>query len=283
MSRRAVGTLALAALAVIGTTGNAPALFLDAGIRSISAELRDRNGVVIAEAGDSEIGSDNDPYTENLSVFIGGSGFQASVGMNQNGLFGIDASTITGSRMTTRISILETYTNDLSVPVDLATNFIVVDGFMSLVAGDGGTLSYDLAVGLFPFGDFNGQGVLTGSTAAGFSSTFTETGDSLGATQTAVGNPVSIPFSVHEIDLGRVGPGESIDYFYSLQIVMDALALEIAAWQFIDPGQTSPLPVLSQVTATPAAPAVPIPATLPLLASAIAAIACGARRRRRST
>ncbi|MEQ9126174.1 MAG: VPLPA-CTERM sorting domain-containing protein, partial [Alphaproteobacteria bacterium] len=69
-----------------------------------------------------------------------------------------------------------------------------------------------------------------------------------------------------------------------IEIVMDATALEIASWQFVDPGATLPLPALSTVSARPAggAPsaAVPLPATLPLLVGALGGLALTARRRR---
>ncbi|MEQ9126173.1 MAG: hypothetical protein RIM80_26820, partial [Alphaproteobacteria bacterium] len=169
--------------------------------------------------------------------------------------------------LTTRVSLLETYVNDQSTPVDLSATFVVVDGAMFLVAGDNGTLTYDLGVGTFPFGEFNGRGVLEGNTANGFFASFSESGDSLGATQANVGDAVDIPFSVHTIDLGRIEPGASLDYFYDIEIVMDATALEIASWQFVDPGATLPLPALSTVSARPAGGA-PFGAWLELLGAA---------------
>lgn len=273
------------AAALLAMTAGASALTLDVGIRNISARFVDAAGTEIANQSDSEIVTNGATYQNNLSVFIGSSNrFEASVGMSIVGAFGIAARASQAGTLTTRVSLLETYVNDQSTPVDLSATFVVVDGAMFLVAGDNGTLTYDLGVGTFPFGEFNGRGVLEGNTANGFFASFSESGDSLGATQANVGDAVDIPFSVHTIDLGRIEPGASLDYFYDIEIVMDATALEIASWQFVDPSATLPLPALSTVSARPAggAPsaAVPLPATLPLLVGALGGLALAARRRR---
>jgi hypothetical protein len=271
---------AIAAAALVGLTSaqSASALVLETGIRSISTEIRDRSGAIINSDSDSETVTNDDPYTRNLRAFMGSSNaYEVSVGMSVlGGVFGIDASTIAGGTLSTDILVLESYTNDSSRPVQLKTSFIVLDGSLWLVAGEGSTLTYDLDVGTFPFGEFNAQGTLTGS--ASFNATFTESGDSLGATQGSPGSRVQVPFQRHELDLGIIAPGDSIDYFYSLSIFSDAPTLEIAQWDFVDPGNLGPL---SLVTATPVGPvpsAVPLPPSLGFLALALLPLARGRRR-----
>jgi hypothetical protein len=248
-------------------TGCAHALTLDTGIRSISVDLTDSVGNPIASASDSESVINDAPYTKNLVANIGGGGYSASVGMNMVGFFGIDVSSTVSGRLSTSVTVLETYTNDAAFAIDLKTSFIVVDGLLDLVAAANGTLTLDLSVGTFPFGDFNGVAQLTGSDL--FASTLVTSGDSLGATQSAPGTAAAIPFSVNDIDLGRLEPGESIDYFYSLLITVDAPVLEITRWQFLDPSTIATLPSNSVVTAVTA---VPLPGTFGLLGCAIVAI-----------
>jgi hypothetical protein len=266
------------------SAGAASPLVLDSGIRSIRAELLDLAGDVVDSASDLEFAHNDDPYTRNLTAFMGGSGYLADVGMNMTGFFGIVAGSSRPGSLTPRVDVLESYTNDQSIPVDLMTSFIVVDGELDLVAREGSTLTYGLSVGtfgLFGLREFDGEGTLTGSPT--FTSTFSTTGDSLGATQSGPGGIVSIPFSVHTLDLGRLEPGEEFVYTYSLSIVLDAPILEGGSWTFRDPSGNTSAPALYTVSATPADPgpgssAVPLPASLGLLVLALAPLA-GLRRR----
>lgn len=270
----------LAALALLLLPGaEAAALTLDLGIRSVEASFVDRMGNVIAQSADSETVRDDAPYTRALSAFIGGGsgGFEASVGMATSGFFGIDAGLFTSGTLTTRVTQLETYENDTAFPIDLSASFIVVEGFLNLVAGTGSTLTLDVATGEFPFGDFSSTGVLT---ATDFVSDYEEFGDPLNGAQASPGGAVQYPFQRVTLDLGRLEPGETFDYFYSLSIIANAPINEFARWVFVDPGAVAGLASPFQLTGTPvgAAAPVPLPAPALLLVSALALLAARARR-----
>ncbi|MFN3261582.1 MAG: hypothetical protein ACE37J_13580 [Pikeienuella sp.] len=269
----------LAALALLLLpAAEAAALTLDLGIRSVEATFVDRTGNLIAQNSDSETVRDDDPYTRTLSAFIGGGsgGFEASVGMASSGFFGIDAGLFTSGTLTTRVSQLETYVNNTALPIDLSASFIVVEGFLNLVAATGSTLRLDVATGEFPFGSFEASGVLT---ATDFVSAYEETGGPLNGAQAAPGGAVNFPFQQVTLDLGRLEPGDSFDYFYTLSIVANAPINEFARWVFVDPGAVAGLASPFQLTGTPAGVApVPAPAPALLLVSALALLAARARR-----
>lgn len=268
--------LAFAALAFLPAS-EAAALTLTAGIRSISAEFMDSSGAVVAQQTNSESVTNDAPYSRPLSVFIGGSGFEASVGMATSGFFGIEAETFRSGRFSTAVMQLETYENDTAVPVDLSASFIVIDGLLNLVAGTGSTLRIDITSGEFPFGDFDGVGVLT---ATDFVSDYEEFGDPLNGEQAVPGGAVRLPFRRVTLDLGRLEPGESFDYVYSLSIIADAQIMEIANWVFVDPGAVDGLASPFVLSASPVGVApVPLPAPAALLLSSLGLlIAVRARR-----
>ncbi len=269
----------LIALAFLLTAGPANALTLTSGVRSIFAEFQDASGAVVAAASDSETVRDDAPYTRTLSAFIGGGVFEASVGMSTSGFFGIEAESFRAGRLTTRVTTLETYLNDTAFPIELSASFVVVDGQLHIVSATGGALVLDVATGEFPFGDFTAQARLD---SVDFAATYSESGDPLNGAQVAPGSPAFLPFQRQVLDLGRLEPGESFDFFYSLSIVADSDLLEFARWVFVDPsataGQASPF----LITSAPAGPAaVPAPAALPLLLSALAGLAALGRARAR--
>ena len=275
----------LAALALLFLpAAEATALTLLGGERIISAEFRDPSGDLIASGFDTEMVLNDAPFTRNLSVFIGGGrgGFEASVGMQPSGFFGIEASTIVSGTLQTRVGQTEIYRNDTALPMNITAEFLIVEGLLELVAGTGSNLSIDLlsaelASGEFGFNGFDGSGVLT---SVDFVSTYAESGDPLNGVQAAPGGPVTLPSRLVTVDFGQLAPGESFSYVYSLGIVAAAPVIEFGRWVFVDPSAVAGVASPFTVTGTPVGVTtpVPLPATALLLVSALALLAARARR-----
>jgi len=276
----------LAGLALTLLATDAGALTLDIGTREISAKLFDFNGNLVISDSDSETVFNDDPYQDDLAVFIGGSSFNADVQMSRDGYFGIAGATAAGE-LQIRVNVQEIYRNDGTAPVQVSTTFLVNGGLLALFGSELSSIGYSLEVGTFPIFEFDAEGELRGSDPF-FVATFSETGDSLGAIQATPGGSVEIPLSFNTVDMGVLQPGDTLAYAYDLRFTQVSRGVEIAFFEFRDPtatgGATLP-PSPFAVTATPVssvpASAVPAPAALPLLASVVATGWLAARRRRR--
>lgn len=270
--KRLLPALAFAVL----PAAEAAALTLTFGNRSVEAIFADQAGNELSRDFDDETVTNDAVYTRPLSAFIGGSGFEASIGMGVTGFFGIEAHQFRAGALTTRVTQFESYLNDTVFPVELSASFVVVEGALRLVAGTGSTLSLDVVTGDFTLETFIGSGVLT---ATDFTSTYAESDEPLNGVQ-GVDGVVRLPFQRVTIDLGVLGPGETFDYIYSLSIVADSPLMEFARWTFVDPGAVEGLASPFQLTGTPVGVTAPVPLPAPalLLVSALALLAARARR-----
>lgn len=279
MIRKSSVLAALAAVVAAAAAGPSQAITVDQIIRSVSLTFVDANGAFVAQDSDASFEVGNTGLTNPLNARIAGGGgaFDASIGVSAFGRYGIDATLFGAGTLSGTISFIERLTNDSSFAEDISLSFIVNEGFARLVGQQNTAVDYRIETGRFPIGNFDNRGALTGR--QDFTTDFAETGDSLGANQPFQGGAVEIPFSVQTVDLGRLEPGESMNFFYDVAFSLGGSGiLEVANFELTDPllppdqGQFS-------FSAVPVGPAVPVPPALLMAVTAFAAMGLIGRRR----
>ncbi len=240
---------------------------------------------------DSESAATPDGIDEDIfaqSVGPNGS-YTVSASAGRFGQVGLFGRTIIPGRFSSEVEILDNdIFNPTTSPRSAMANFIVDGGDMVLVAGTGSSLSFNLfieaAVGGSVQTVFNSL-VRLEVDASGATQLFTS-GDSLGAQKTSNPFAVEIPLSFQSVDLGIVGPNETLGLRYTASF--DAFVTgfaEVVEFGFSDPLTVGLEPASirfepAMLDGVPRVTPVPVPAGGPLLLAGLAALTFVARRRR---
>jgi hypothetical protein len=226
-------------------------------------------------------GIDEDIFAQSLGP---GGSYSLFASAGRFGQVGLSGRTIAPGRFTTEVEILD---NDIFNPTTSArratANFIVDGGDMALVAAAGSSLSFNLLI----------EAAIGGSVGTVFDSfvrldvdaqgatQFSVLGDSLDAQKSAIPFAAEIPLSFQSVDLGIVGPNETLGLRYTASFDANVIGFaEVVEFGFSDPLTVGLQPVsirFEPATLENVAP-VPLPAGAPLLVAGLAALAWLRRR-----
>lgn len=246
----------------------AAAIMVEDSLRTISAEFYDQNGMLIASDAEANLHSIEPP--RGLIATIGGSQFNATVATTAFDLFGFDGITFRPGRVYTDLVFVEYLTNVNPTPLAPELSFIVNGGTLQLVGDSSSWLRFHLQIkdisGLKDeqifddnFGTLYFQSVIELTGSASFAANLHTEGDDLGSAFNG-SNLVTIPFSVNNVTLPEMLPGEEIDLAYVLAIEGGGDVVEILSFDFRDPPVVEGDSAFTVVNAAP----VPVPPMLGL-------------------
>lgn len=226
------------------------------------------------------INDSEDPITRNIFATVTGSGYSASGSVGAFGNLGTEGTI--GGPVTGELSSIVVIDNDeiinrSAIPQNATANFIIDGGFFDLSANLGSTLTYSISLQTGegdPVFVFLSKGELVSTSAGGSAASFTPSGDDIGATMTSK-TRVDLPVAFVSVPLGLIEPEESFSLLYELVIEATINGFsEGTSFAYSDPLNVSGFGDFPTVTFEDAPVAqIPEPATLPLLVSALGALA----------